>query len=71
MAMTLIFLVSGLIMGLSIVIIAFKWDGSKLESFLLTDRSGFNGLPLLIVVSVVGGLLIGAGTFNLLTWMFL
>jgi hypothetical protein len=71
MAMTLIFLVSGLIMGISIVTIAFKWDGSRLESFLLTDRSGFNGLPLLIVVSIVGGLLIGAGTFNLLTWMFL
>ena len=71
MAMTLIFLVSVLIMVISIIRIAFKWDGSKLESFILVDRSGFNGLPLLIVVSLVGGILIGAGTFNLLTWMFL
>jgi len=38
---------------------------------LMVDASGFNSLPLLIVVSIVGGLLIGAGTFNLLTWMFI
>jgi uncharacterized membrane protein len=71
MAMTLIFLVSGIVMGVSMIAIAFKFDSSGMARHLMVDASGFNSLPLLIVVSIVGGLLIGAGTFNLLTWMFI